>query len=89
VYGHIAQVVVELSCLRKDAQFVRCIHGIRNKLTKKDLVIGIQELFNDGENVLGLNVDLAFLHTDIFLNCGAAQSKDMPAGKTCHFDNLM
>jgi hypothetical protein len=35
--------------------FLRSIHGIAYQLPQKDLVIGVQKLFNDREDVLGID----------------------------------
>ena len=37
------------------------IDGVRHELPEEDLVVGIQELLDDGENVLGGHTDLSFV----------------------------
>ena len=42
-------------------QFLGGIDRVRDQLAEEDLVIGIQELLDDGENVLGGDTDLSFV----------------------------
>jgi len=48
-------------------------------------MVGIKELFNNGENVLSLNVDLSFLHGYLNFWFEGYGSKVVPARNGCHF----
>ena len=75
MYGEVARIVCDLSGGSKDAQFLCGIDGVRDQLAKEYLMVGIKKFFNDGENVLSLNIDLAFLHNSkIFFNAGNCQT---------------
>ena len=42
-------------------QFLGGVHRVRDQLAEEDLMVGIQELLDDGENVLGGYTDLSFV----------------------------
>ena len=42
-------------------QFLGGVHRVRDQLAKENLMVGIQELLDDGENVLGGYTDLSFV----------------------------
>ena len=42
-------------------QFLGGVHRVRDELAEEDLMVGIQELLDDGENVLGGYADLSFV----------------------------
>ena len=64
--GQVAQLALELAARRQGLQLLRGIYSIGNQFAKKNLVVRIEELFDDRENVLGLNIQIA-IHRISFL----------------------
>ena len=62
VYGQVAEFVLELALLSQCLQLLRCVNSVANHLAQENLMIRVEELFDDGENVLGCNPDVTFLH---------------------------
>ena len=67
VHGHahfqLTQLAFELAQLGQALQLLSGIDGIADQFPQENLVVGIQELLDDGEDVLGVDGDGAgFLH---------------------------
>ncbi len=56
VYQHahtcIAEVALGFTYTGEGLQLLRSVHGVTNQLTEKYLVVRVQELFDDGEDVV-------------------------------------
>jgi len=64
--GKIAQFPFKFADRSQCIQFLGSIDSVRNQFTKKNLMIAIQELFNDRENVLCCNPNITFLHNNVY-----------------------
>ena len=60
-----ARFALEVSFVGQCFQFLRGVYGVRHDFTDKDFMIAVQELFDDGEYVLGRYPNVSFLH-DIY-----------------------
>ena len=60
--GQVAQLVFVVALFLEGLQLLRSIDGIRHHLTQENLLVAIEKLFDDGENVLGCNPNVTFLH---------------------------
>ena len=60
--GQVAQFSFEVALLFQGLQLLCGIDGIADHLAEEYLMIGIEKLFDDGENVLCRNPDVTFLH---------------------------
>ena len=60
--GQVAQLAVEVALQLHGLQLLRGIDGVRHHLAQENLMVGIEELFDDGEDVLCRNPDVTFLH---------------------------
>jgi hypothetical protein len=49
-------------------EFTGRVDGVRDKFPKKNLLIGVKELFYDGEDVLGLYRYVSFLHNRLIFS---------------------
>ena len=67
LYGHLQVVgfALKFACISECFEFLRSIYSIRYDFTKKDFVVAIKKLFNDGENVAGGYPDTSFCHNYI------------------------
>ena len=61
--GQVAHVAVEVALQLHGLQLLRGIDGVRHHLAEENLMVGIEKLFDDGEDVLGRNPDVTFLHS--------------------------
>src|SRR5699024_161680 len=59
----IANFTLELTDRGECFQLLCSINRVRNQLTEKNFMITIQELFNDGEDILSSYPNITFLHT--------------------------
>ena len=62
MYGQIAQLTAELALRGQRLEFLRSIHSVRNQLTKENLMIRIEEFFDDGEYVFRRHSDFTVFH---------------------------
>ena len=51
-YADVAKLAFEHTGGGQSLEFLRGVHSVADQLTKKNLVIGIQEFFDDGEDVV-------------------------------------
>ena len=58
----IACFTLELSYRGQSFHFLASVHGIGNHLAQKYFMVGIQEFFYDGENILGSNPYVSLFH---------------------------
>jgi hypothetical protein len=54
----------------KGAQLLSGVYGIGYQLPEENFVVGVQKLLDDGEDVLGLNMDGSLLHSVGFFEFG-------------------
>ena len=57
----VAQLGLAVAGSGEGLQLLGGVHRVRDKLAEENLVVGIQELLDDGENVLGGYADLSFV----------------------------
>jgi len=62
----IAYFALRISDGCQGSKFARCIYRVANQLPEKDVVITVQELFNNGKDVLCMYPDRSFLHVRKF-----------------------
>ena len=62
VNRQVAELALEVALLRQCLQLLRSIDSVGDHFTQENLMIGIQELFDDGENVLCCNPNITFFH---------------------------
>ena len=67
VYGQVASLFLQLALAGKSLQLLRGIDSIAHNLTDKDVMVTIEKLFDDGEDVLGRNPDVALLSHNIII----------------------
>ena len=64
VDGQVAQLSLEVALVGECLQLLRGVDGIADHLAQEYFMITVEKFFDDGENVLGRNPDVAFLHKD-------------------------
>jgi len=64
----VAQLALELAGRGERAEFLRGIHRVGNQLAQENLVVGIEEFLDYGENVFGRNADFSVFHTVLFFS---------------------
>ena len=86
------QLSLEVARSGQGLHFLRCIHRIGHQFTQENLVVGIQELLDHRENVLGGHANLSFVHLChicvalIFYNTYLTKTGPQGAGLTnCHY----
>ena len=86
------QLAFKITGSGKCLHFLRCIHRIGHQFTQENLVVGIQELLDHRENVLGGHANLSFVHLChicvalIFYNTYLTKTGPQGAGLTnCHY----
>ena len=58
----VAQVAFYVAHRGQGLEFLRGIHGVGDQLTQEDFVVRIEELFDNGEDILGGNPDFSVFH---------------------------
>ena len=67
-YADVAEFALERTGGGESLEFLRGIHSIADQLTKENLVVGIQEFFDYGENVVRCYPNVTFAHiVDVFM----------------------
>ena len=61
-YADVAEFALERTGGGESLEFLRGIHSIADKFTKENLVVGIQEFFDYGENVVRRYPNVTFAH---------------------------
>ncbi len=64
-YARVAQIALGFAYAGQCFEFLRGIHGIRNQLTKKNLMVAVQKFLNHGENVIRRYPNRSFCHNCI------------------------
>ena len=64
--GQVAQLVLVLALRCQGLHLLRGVDGVAHHLAEENLVIAVEKLFDDGEDVLGRNPDVTFLHVIYF-----------------------
>jgi hypothetical protein len=68
VNGEVTKVAFNLPGTGNGFQLGSGINSIRNKLPQKDLMIRVQEFFDDWKNIFGLYRYVAFGHNSLIFN---------------------
>ena len=58
----VAQVAFYVAHRGQGLEFLRGVHGVGDQLTQEDFVVRIEELFDNGEDILGGNPDFSVFH---------------------------
>ena len=61
-HAYVAQLAFERTGGGESLEFLRGVHSVADKLTKENLVVGIQEFFDYGENVVRCYPNVTFAH---------------------------
>ena len=65
----VAKVSFIFTVSSQNLKFLGSVNRIGNQFSKENFVIGIKEFFNNGKNVLRLNVDLTCSHVIPIFSC--------------------
>jgi hypothetical protein len=61
-HAYVAQLALKRTGGGQSLEFLRGVHSVADKLTKENLVVGIQEFFDYGENVVRCYPNVTFAH---------------------------
>ena len=78
VHGEVAQFALEVATLCKGLELLCGIHGVRHHFTEENLMVGIEKLFYYGEDVLGCNPYISFLHIFVVLCSALSFANSVP-----------
>ena len=66
-HRQVAQLAGVIARRSQRFQLLRGIHRIGHEFPQEYFMVGIEEFFNDGEDILGSNPDFSVLHMLVFL----------------------
>ena len=61
-YFQVVEATLKLAFGREGAEFLCGVYGVGNDFAEENLVIAVEEFFDDGEDVFGRNADVTFLY---------------------------